>query len=103
MRKIFATLALTLCLTAMVSCDGDKQADNSTKRTEQSRTGVSNATIKNKAESLVRRAAEATMKGDYNEYQRIIQEEQEFAGKLTDAQIEYYNQCAMEYADRIMH
>ena len=43
------------------------------------------------------------MKGDYNEYQRIIQEEQEFAGKLTDAQIEYYNQCAMEYADRIMH
>ena len=38
MRKIFATLALTLCLTAMVSCDGDKKADNSTKRTEQNRT-----------------------------------------------------------------
>ena len=32
----------------------------------------------------------------------FIQEEQEFASKLTQNQIEYYNQCALEYADKMM-
>ena len=105
MKKIFTTLAFTLCLTAMVSCGGDKKENKNSKRTEQSVSSVSsisNSTIKSKAESIVRRAAEATASGNYDAYQQIIQEEQEFASKLTQNQIEYYNQCALEYADKMM-
>ena len=102
MKKIFTTLAFTLCLTAMVSCGGDKKENKNSKGTEQSVSSTSNSTIKSKAESIVRRAAEATASGNYDAYQQIIQEEQEFASKLTQEQIEYYNQCALEYANKMM-
>ncbi|MBQ5888192.1 MAG: hypothetical protein IIW77_02830 [Bacteroidaceae bacterium] len=102
MKKIFTTLAFTLCLTAMVSCGGDKKENKNSKRTEQSVSSISNSTIKSKSESIVRRAAEAAVSGNYDAYQQIIQEEQEFASKLTQEQIEYYNQCALEYADKMM-
>ena len=90
MKKFFTTLAFTLCLTAMVSCGGDKKES------------TSNAGIKAKAESIVRRAAQATMTGNQPEYQRIVEEEQEYAKQLTPEQLKYYNKCALEYGAKML-
>jgi hypothetical protein len=102
MKKIFATLAFTLCLTAMVSCGEDKQTDNNTiNKTEQRSSSISNATIKNKAESIVRRSIKATKNDHYSELNRIVQEEKDFLNKLTQEQIRYYRQCALEYGNKM--
>ena len=102
MKKIFATLAFTLCLTAMVSCGEDKQTDNNTiNKTEQRSSSISNATIKNKAESIVRRSIKATKNDHYSEFNRIVQEEKDFLNKLTQEQIRYYRQCALEYGNKM--
>lgn len=109
MRKIFTTLAFTLCLTAMVSCGDDKQTDNNTitnkytNKIEQRSSSISNATIKNKAESIVRRSIKATKNDHYSEFNRIVQEEKDFLNKLTQEQIRYYRQCALEYGNKMMN
>ena len=104
MRQIFATLAFTLCLTAMVSCGEDKQTDNNTiNKTEQRSSSISNATIKNKAESIVRRSIKATKNDHYSEFNRIVQEEKDFLNKLTQEQIRYYRQCALEYGNKMKY
>lgn len=104
MKKIFATLAFTLCLTAMVSCGEDKQTDNNTiNKTEQRSSSISNATIKNKAESIVRRSIKATKNDHYSEFNRIVQEEKDFLNKLTQEQIRYYRQCALEYGNKMKY
>ena len=99
MKKIFATLTIALCMAAMGSCGGDNKSDKA--KTELS-SNISNATIKSKAESIVRRSADAAARGDRNAWQQIAREEQEFASKLTQSQIEYYNKCALEYGQSIM-
>lgn len=94
MKKFINTFILSAflfaSLGAVLSCGEDKKAGNT------------NASIKAKAESIVRRAAEATAVGDYDKYYKIIEEEQNYASSLTPEQINYYNQCAMEYAERMM-
>ena len=64
--------------------------------------GQSKASIRSKAQSIVRRAAQATARGDVDAYYSILEEEQEYGSRLTPDEINYYNQCALEYGQSLM-
>ena len=64
--------------------------------------GQSEASIRAKAQSIVRRAAQATARGDLDTYYSILEEEQEYGSRLTPDEINYYNQCALEYGQSLM-
>ena len=70
MKKIFGTLALALCLTAMVSCGGDKK---------------SNSFSKAKVEHYYEKMMEIEARGDRDAAMELMEEMTSWYNSLSDA------------------
>ena len=80
MKKIFGTLAMALCLTAMVSCGGDKKVD-----------------VAAKAKDYQKKIEAASEKGDYEKAEKIANEYYEWLEGLSEADQEKAWKSSMYY------
>ncbi|MBQ5887743.1 MAG: hypothetical protein IIW77_00525, partial [Bacteroidaceae bacterium] len=80
MKKIFGTLAMALCLTAMVSCGGSNGGSNG------------GGDVVAKAKEYAKKVDEADRRGDYEAAARIQQEAMNWVEGLSEAdQEKVYN------------
>ncbi|MBQ5888584.1 MAG: hypothetical protein IIW77_04850 [Bacteroidaceae bacterium] len=93
MKKIFGTLAMALCLTAMVSCGGDKKDNNNNdQQTEQ--TEQTGDPIKAKVDNFYERAKAAG--NDENAIMQVMSEMDAYYSSLSDADKAKFEQYCNE-------
>ena len=96
MKKIFGTLAMALCLTAMVSCGGDKKdkKDNNNNDQQTEQTEQTGDPIKAKVDNFYERAKAA---GDNEDAQMQVMSEMEaYYSSLSDADKAKFEQYCSE-------
>jgi hypothetical protein len=84
MRKIILFAASLAAAMTVMSC-GDREAE-----------------IREKAEYIVREAAEAASKGDYYRIPELEKEEREFCNGMTEEELKIYNQAAHEAGMKLL-
>ena len=102
MKKIFGTLAMALCLTAMVSCGGDKKDNNNndqqTEQTAEQTTGQTTKQtgdpIKAKVYNFYERAKAAG--NDENAIMQVMSEMDAYYSSLSDADKAKFEQYCNE-------
>ena len=85
MKKIMMFVAALAIAVSFVSCQGRE------------------AQIREKAEYIVREAAEASANQDWDRLEEIVEEENAFFAGLTDEEQEIYNSAALEAGSDLMN
>ena len=94
MKKIFGTLAMALCLTAMVSCGGDKKDNNNNDQQTEQTAEQTGDPIKAKVDNFYERAKAAG--NDENAIMQVMSEMDAYYSSLSDADKAKFEQYCNE-------
>ena len=84
MKKIFGTLAMALCLTAMVSCGGSDKKDNNNNDQQTEQTAEPKDVVA-KAKEYTAQIEAADKRGDYEAVERLNEEAEAWLEGLSEA------------------